>query len=182
MKKLKFRKTLRSLHRDLGYFFVGLSLIYGISGIILNYKVQEKDPAYKEYIVHQTIKQDLSPQELKALWQQEFGDDAPLNRIIPQEDRYRLFLKGGVGYYDPTDGEIYFTVYKEKRFVKFINVIHYNTGKKFTWLGNVFAGSLIFFAITGSIMLKGKRGFLKRGVWIMVVGVLVPIIWYLIVM
>ncbi len=182
MKKLKFRKYLRILHRDLGYFFVGLTIIYGVSGIILNYKAHEEDPAYKEYAVSENIQANLSPAALEEYWQRSYENDASLNRIIPVGDVYRIYVKGGIGQYNPMNGAISYTIYKEKKFVKFINVIHYNTGKKFTWLANIFAGSLMFFALSGLIMLKGKNGFLRRGIWFMIIGLAVPVIWYFIVM
>ena len=43
MKKL--RKWSRILHRDIGYFFIGTTLIYGLSGIALNH-INDWNPNY----------------------------------------------------------------------------------------------------------------------------------------
>ena len=34
---MSIRKWIRVIHRDMGYIFFGMSLIYGISGIALNH-------------------------------------------------------------------------------------------------------------------------------------------------
>ena len=44
MKKL--RKWSRILHRDIGYFFIGTTIIYGLSGIALNH-MNDWNPNYK---------------------------------------------------------------------------------------------------------------------------------------
>ncbi len=177
-KKNKIRKTLRNWHRDLGYFFIGLTLIYGVSGIILNLKDAEKDPAYKEIRFSEKIQGNLMPDELKEIWSLQIESEFKLNRIIPANNSYKLFLNSGTGYYIPATGELSFTTYKKRNLVKFINNIHYNSGKRFTWLVNIFAVCLIFLAISGGIILKGKYGFKKRGWWLILAGLAVPVIWY----
>ena len=37
---------LRVIHRDLGFLMVGLCLVYGVSGFLLNH-MDGKDPAFK---------------------------------------------------------------------------------------------------------------------------------------
>ena len=179
IQKNKFRRKLRILHRDLGYLFIGLTVIYSISGIILNLKDSEKDPAYKETRLKEQITLNLMPDELKTIWKKEYSEFIELNRIVPDNDQFRLYLKGGVGSYNPATGEISFVVYKKRPLVKFINDIHVNSGKRFTWLGNIFGVIFIFLAISGAIMLKGKKSFAKRGWWLMAIGVIIPVFWYL---
>ena len=43
---MKMRKMLRVLHRDIGYFITGITLIYAFSGIILNH-VNDFNPDYR---------------------------------------------------------------------------------------------------------------------------------------
>ncbi len=42
---MNIRKTLRWLHRDFGYFVVGITFIYTISGIAMNHR-QDWNPHY----------------------------------------------------------------------------------------------------------------------------------------
>ncbi|HBH48929.1 MAG TPA: peptidase [Bacteroidales bacterium] len=174
-----FRKVLRILHRDLGYIFIGLTIIYGISGIILNLKDTEKDPAYKEIRFEGQLEINLTPEEIHAIWEHEFENVVDLNRVVPVNNQYRLFLIGGLGSYHPGTGNISFVVYKKRPVVKFMNDIHLNSGKRFTWLGNIYGVIFIFFALSGAIMLKGKKGFAKRGWWLISIGILIPVVWYI---
>ena len=45
MVKIKWRKWNRAIHRDFGYFFFGMSVIYGLSGIALNH-MRDFNPSY----------------------------------------------------------------------------------------------------------------------------------------
>lgn len=178
-RKQSFRTILRSLHRDLGYLFVGLTIIYGISGIILNGKETGKDPAFREITVIKNLSQHLSPKELTAVFNQEITGTPPLQQIIKRQNSYRVYLQGGVGEYMPDSGLLELTIYKEKKLVRIINNIHNNSGKRFTSMANVYAVGLLFLAISGTIMLKGKKGFLKRGIWFVLIGLIIPILMYL---
>ncbi len=170
----------RNLHRDIGYLFIGLILIYAVSGIILNMKKNEKDPAYKEISYKESVKKDLMPNDLKKVWSENFEAITTLNRVVPSKDYYRIFLNGGVGTYQPLTGEIQFTIYKKRPLVKAINNIHTNAGKRFTWLANIFGVCMIFLALSGPVMLRGKYGFRRRGWWLISIGLVVPVIIYMI--
>ena len=174
----KFRKLLRPLHRDIGYLFVGLTCIYAISGILLNTKTEGRDPAYREIIIEDNIQPYLTPKELGNAWRELNTESPALNRAIPYKNIYRLYFKGGIGEYNPQDGKIICTTYKEIKAVKVINDIHYNSGKRFTWMANLFAVCLIFLAISGTFIVKGKKGFKKRGVWFVLAGLVIPIVLY----
>ncbi|MFA8434683.1 MAG: PepSY-associated TM helix domain-containing protein [Marinifilaceae bacterium] len=175
---IKWRISLRSLHRDLGYFFVGLTCIYAVSGLYLNMKKEGEDPAYSENVIKCDIQSNLTAKELKSSWQSLIPQAPELTRIIPYNNILRLYVKGGLGDYYPETGLLNLTVFKEKKLVKFINTIHYNQGKRFSWLANFFAISLVFFAVSGLFLVKGRMGFRKRGVWLMIGGILVPLVLY----
>ena len=44
-------------------------------------------------------------------------------------------------------------------------------------MGDFFAFSLVFFAISGLFMIKGKNGIAGRGKWYLLIGILIPIIY-----
>src|SRR5882724_7953122 len=46
-KKLNFRPWLRALHRDIGYFAVGLTIVYAISGLAVNH-LKDWDPNFSQ--------------------------------------------------------------------------------------------------------------------------------------
>ncbi|HRZ78208.1 MAG TPA: peptidase, partial [Bacteroidales bacterium] len=43
--EFKWRKWNRAIHRDVGYFFFAMSIVYGISGIALNH-LGDWNPSY----------------------------------------------------------------------------------------------------------------------------------------
>lgn len=172
----KFNKGIRSLHRDLGYLFIGLTLIYAFSGILLVLKRGEQDPSYREIVWKKTAKAHLTPDELKLYWEHNITDLPKLTRVIPGKEIYNVYVNGGLGEYHPYDGNILVKTFEKIPVFKFVNDVHYNSGKRFTVLAVIYAIVLIFFAISGAIMVKGKNGFKRRGVWLMMIGFIIPVL------
>ncbi|HPR33941.1 MAG TPA: hypothetical protein PLK12_17695, partial [Prolixibacteraceae bacterium] len=114
--KPNIRKWLRIIHRDLGYFTLGITLVYAFSGIILNHKKNSQDPAYKTLSFEQTIERSLKPSEVDSLFALLFPS-YELKKILPENNRYSLFLKGGLGWYEPESGRLWLEVYRRKPFV-----------------------------------------------------------------
>lgn len=176
--KKNARKWLRYIHRDLGYFFVGITLIYAISGIVLNHKKNDEDPAYKTEYRNLKLAFNLSPNQLTTYWNDNLFD-YPLNRIIPDGDRYNVYLKGGLGTYDPMNGELKFEIYQKKQWVYFINKLHYNSKKGWVLMADFFAIAMIIFALSGIFLVPGKKGITGRGKWLIIIGVIVPFLYFL---
>lgn len=172
----KIRKWLRILHRDLGYFAVGITLVYSVSGIILNHKKQGVDPAFKTLFESTVISENLSVEELKQYWKTEI-QNTKINKVVQVKDYYKLYLDGGMGDYTPGTGELNYETYQKRDLVFFINKLHLN--QKSYWLGiaDFSAIVLIFLAISGLIMITGKNGFKRRGVWFMIAGFLLVIVY-----
>lgn len=177
LNKGKWIKWLRLLHRDLGYFFVGISLVYAISGILLTHR-GNNDPAYSIKAFNDNFPAHLSPQQIKTQWDSE-NKEVKLNKTLHEGGNIRLFLKGGQGSYNPQTGEVYYEVYKKRPLVEFINKLHYNQKTGWKYFADFFAISLIFFAVSGLFLVQGKNGFRRRGIWIMLAGMAVLLIFYL---
>lgn len=172
------RKWLRLIHRDLGYFFVGITIIYAVSGIILNHKTHDEDPAYR--IVHENyrLQSNLSPKELKSYWVANLSE-YQLNRIIPGSNGFNLYLKGGLGSYNLESGELTFEVYEKKQWVYFMNKLHYNSKKGWTFMADLFAVAMLIFALSGMFMVPGRKGIAGRGKWLIAIGFLIPFLFFL---
>ncbi len=176
--KKNLRKWLRYTHRDLGYFFVGITLIYAISGIILNHKSHGEDPAYKTEHLDYQLQPNLKPEQVKAYWHDNLTDYS-LNRIIPEGSTYNLYLKGGLGTYNPISGELKFEVYQKKALVYFMNKLHYNSKKGWTLMADIFAIAMIIFALSGIFLVPGKKGITGRGKWLVAAGIILPFLFFL---
>lgn len=168
------RKWLRIIHRDLGYVMVGITIIYGISGYVLNH-MDGKDPAYETIEGTAILPAGLSTIQLEEAWV--LKSNLPvLKRILPIDgEHYRLMLDGGIGVYQSSDGEVVYEQHRKKPFVYFINKLHYNKVGGWTIMGDIFAFTLIFFALSGLFMVKGSKGLGGRGKWYLLIGLAIPI-------
>ncbi|MFA9388626.1 MAG: PepSY-associated TM helix domain-containing protein [Prolixibacteraceae bacterium] len=170
------RKWLRLLHRDLGYFFAGITLVYAISGIILNHKENRKDPAFKTIQVQQQFDKMLTVSNFEAKFADAFNNYT-LTKLIPADQHYQLFIKGGLGDYNLETGQISFEIYQKKPLVFFMNKLHYNQKKYWTAVADIFAGALIFFVLSGLLMVRGKNSLIQRGKWYVIAGFILLLVY-----
>lgn len=175
-----YKYWLRLIHRNLGFFMVGICFIYGISGFLLNH-MDGKDPAYSVQEKSVSLGENLQTKDVIALW----GDEKnlpKLNKILEIDNQhYRLLFSGGVGVYDTKTGTVEYEIYTQRKFVYWINKLHYNKVKGWTIMADLFAISLIFFAISGVFMVSRKNGLLGTGKYYIILGLFVPIIYIVLV-
>lgn len=172
-------RWLRAIHRDLGYVVVGLCLVYGISGILLNH-MGETDPAYKSAFHTIELPAGLDREALAAAWDGAGGDLPALRRVMPIDERHtRLMLDGGVGVYDTADGRLDYEVHRKRPLVYWINKLHYSKVKGWSVMADLFAVSLLFLALSGLFMVRGRKGLAGRGKWYLVAGLLIPVVYIL---
>lgn len=172
--KNKTVRWLRIIHRDLGYLMVGICLVYGVSGMLLNH-MHGKDPAYKttEHIL--AFPSGMDRESLAREWNAKEGLPSLKNAMSIDENHVRLMLDGGIGVYNSVDGRVDYEVHKKNHFVYWINKLHYNKVHGWSIMANIFAVSLIFFALSGLFMVRGKKGISGRGKWFLLIGLLIPI-------
>lgn len=170
-------KWLRVIHRDLGFLMVGVSIIYGVSGFIVN-NMKDTDPAFKTIQESLVIEQNLMHSELPAHFE-ECG--LPTIKRVAQidEEHSRVMLEGGVGVYNSATGELVYEQHKKRPVVYWFNRLHYNRVKGWNFMGNLFAVSLVFFALSGVFMVRGKVGVMGRGKWYLIIGLLIPLLYVL---
>ena len=186
--KMKFiRKWSRFLHRDIGYFFIGTSIIYGLSGIALNH-MADWNPSYSVDTKEFTTTIDLSKSDevlnnIYSLLDDVDDRDNYKKHYYPDEDVLKIFLSGGsTVIVDLETGDV-FAEYLRKRIVFYeVNFLHYNPSKWWMWFSDIFAGALIFLAITSLFMVKGKKGIVGRGGIYMTLGIIIPILFLIFLM
>ncbi|MDR2466002.1 MAG: PepSY-associated TM helix domain-containing protein [Prevotellaceae bacterium] len=176
---MKFTRLLRIVHRDLGFAVVGVSLVYGISGIYLNH-LDGKDPAYRTEERSLQLSAGLDEKQLADAWNAD-AELPPLKRVFRiDEDHFRLMLDGGVAVYNSADGRADYERHTRREFVYWINRLHYNKVKGWSPVADFFAGSVLFLAVSGMFIVRGKAGLAGRGKWYLLGGLLVPVLWVLI--
>jgi len=172
---MNFSRSLRIIHRDLGFFVVGMTLVYAISGIILNH-LGGSDPAFHTEKKTIQLPANLTETELSTAWHADQNLPS-LKRIMRMdESRSRLFLEGGIGVYNSSDGSLYYEKHTKRVLIHWINRLHYNKVKGWSPVADFFAGSLILLAVTGLFIVKGKRGLAGSGKWYLIIGILIPVL------
>jgi hypothetical protein len=175
---MKIRYWLRVVHRDLGFLVVGISLVYGISGIYLNH-LDGRDPAFRTEEGSLQLSSDLTLSELEAAWN-ERDDLPPLKKILRIDETHsRLMLDGGIGVYNSADGRIDYERHTKRIFVYWINRLHYSKVKHWSPVADFYAVSLIFLAVSGVVIVRGKRGLAGVGKWYLIAGLLAPVVYVL---
>jgi hypothetical protein len=174
----KLRKWLRIIHRDLGFLMVGLCLVYGVSGVLLNH-INGKDPAYKTETRTITFANGLFKDDIINRWNREKNLPELKKVLEKDETRFTLMLDGGLGEYNLQTGEVNYTHYTKRQFIYWINKLHYNRVKGWYVMADIFAVALIFFAVSGIFMISGKKGIGGSGKWWLIAGLLIPVIYLL---
>lgn len=177
-----WRRWNNILHRDIGYLSVAMIVIYGISGLAVNH-VADWNPSYAKHreVLNVAPFSAESQEEIIAEAMEKLAlDDEPLNFFRPDPSTAQLFYQGLTYSIDLPTG----TVLKEStppRIVLYeMNQLHLNTMKGvWTYIADLFAVALIFVGITGMFVLKGSTGLGGRGKWLVGIGVLLPVLYWI---
>lgn len=177
-------KTLRrwnnALHRDIGYLSVGLTIIYALSGIILNH-FKSGDFVHPDYSKTYTECKVHLPQNgiadkayaLSVLKTQ--GEENSFKSFISGPSYVQIFFTNGNMYVDLNDGSASVEKKSPRYIIREFNALHYNNIKKFfTWFSDLYAAGLIVLAITGLFILRGRNGIIGRGAWLTAAGIIIP--------
>lgn len=164
--KRSFNYYMRLLHRDIGFFLIGLTIIYCISGIVLIYR--DTDLLRHEKLIEKKLSPNLDECELgKALWKRDF-------KIIKSEGQQVYFQNGT---YNKATGIV---KHKEKELPSFINSLnrlHKSPSKNLVhWITTLYGILLLFLAISSFWMFKPKTKQFRRGILLASAGVLAALV------
>ncbi|MDP2089151.1 MAG: PepSY-associated TM helix domain-containing protein [Flavobacteriaceae bacterium] len=181
---MHWRRLLKVLHRDIGYLAVGLTIIYAVSGVAVNH-ISDWNPNYR--IEKTTLKLDSIPYQLSKDEMVNFIlntlniTDEVKNSFRPSPNELEIFLEGKTIHVNYQTKEATIEKVNPRFLIKETNDLHLNKVKgAWTYIADVFSVSLIFLAISGLFLLKGKNGITGRGAWLTVIGFAIPIIYLLI--
>ncbi len=180
-----FRKVCRFLHREFGYFAVGLTLVYAISGIAVNH-VHHWNPSYEHSAATSQI-EPLEPADgadtqaiTEAVLARLALDEPIKNTWRPSPERLEVFVEGATIEVDLASGTVVRRGFSERPLLFDLNFMHLNAGKGFwTVVADFYAGLLILLAITGIFIVRGKKGLVGRGGLWMGLGIVFPIVYIL---
>ena len=183
-----FRRVCRWLHRELGFFAVGLTLVYAISGIAVNH-VRHWDPNYSRSTETFRIEPPgIGPTtEVGSTVLARLALDEPVKNIWRAEEGVlRVFVEGAELDVDLVTGDVVRHGFARRPLLNDANFLHLNSPRQtaktvWTWIADAYCVVLIVLAISGIFLVRGKKGLIGRGgVW-MVLGILLPIVFLVIV-
>ena len=175
----KWRKWNRVIHRDFGYFFLGMTLIYALSGIAINH-MKDWNPNYvvvTEEIAIEPLADKPDKVAIKKLLEAYDEDENYKNHYYPSDDVLKIFIKDGTVFIDLNTGEGLLETTRRRPILREVNYLHYNPIKYWTWYSDIFSGALILLGITGILIPRGSKGITKRGAWLTVLGFVIPLIY-----
>ncbi|WP_319480832.1 PepSY-associated TM helix domain-containing protein [uncultured Draconibacterium sp.] len=177
---MNIRKLLRILHRDFGYFIVAMTIVYAVSGIYLNHR-HDFNPDYRILITDFT--HDLKPQqsytddEIQQIVESVQPDVVYKKYYTDKDGDIKVFIANGEVIIYPGSGEGRMRYLQRRPLVFSMNKLHRATmGTVWKWVSDTMAVILLFVAVSGLFILKGKRGLRRWGWWITVAGFIVPLI------
>lgn len=173
----RWRAWLRALHRDIGYLAVGFTVLYAVSGIAMNH-IDDWDPNF--HASERTLK--IAPIGADA------SNDVAVARLGAAtgvagkpEDVYRAGDEIRVRYADGIKvtaiGETATVqIRRDRFFFRVADWLHATRGKQaWKYIADAYAVLLLYLAISGIFMIKGKLGLRWRGTILMAAGLLAPV-------
>jgi hypothetical protein len=181
---MNWRKLIIATHRDVGYFFAGLTVIYAISGIAVNH-IDDWNPSY---VISSEVRSvgelpDGEPRSIatEVLARLDIGETPEsVVRMTPKE--LRIFLDQRTLVVALPTGEV--VDERSRRRIAFFeaNYLHLNHGKGFwTWFADLYAVGLVVLACTGIFIITGKKGLGGRGRWLLIAGLAIPLVYLVLV-
>jgi uncharacterized protein len=175
--KKRWRAWLRAFHRDFGYLAIGFTVIYAVSGIAQNHIEDWGDVSYKTFESTRTI--DAIPDDVpdpvaikKIASLVDFGTPTATFRA---GDEIRLEYANGskvtaIGTQVTIQGR------SRRAFIGAANWLHTARQRKgWKYVADIYAVLLLYLAISGIFMIKGKLGLKGRGAILISIGVAVPV-------
>jgi len=152
---------MRLLHRDIGFFVIGLTIIYSVSGILLIYRDTN-------FLKHKTsVEKQLSP-NMEA---------SQLGKVLHLRDFKVLKNEGEIVYfqngtYNKVTGFVEYSKVELPAVLNKLTSLHKASSKNLKHLvSTIFGILLLFLAISSFWMFKTKTKLLRRGICIAGLGV-----------
>ena len=199
---MKWRRLLYVLHRDIGFLAFGLTLVYMVSGIAVNHRhhwdynysidFSEREiggPAALLGIAvgdqpAGTLARDRQDDLVAAVGQATGRAEPPRKVIWRGRDRLSLFFGDkdfDIVDYLPEQGKVEITSKRPRFLVRDFNRLHLNELRtKWTYFGDLYAVALLFLAVSGIVMVKGKRGLRGTGGIYTALGIAIPILFLIV--
>jgi hypothetical protein len=181
-RRFSARATLRGLHRDAGYLVVGLTFVYALSGIAVNH-VADRDPSFDNYERTHQLAAPLTGSDAEISRRVLDGleiHDLPRDVYRSTDDTLDITFDKRTLHVTLSKGSVLDQGQEPRFFLRAANYLHLNRGKKaWTYVADTYAVVLLFLAVSGLFMIKGRQGLFGRGLLLVSLGAAVPIAYVL---
>jgi uncharacterized protein len=173
--------TSRNIHRDLGYFYVGLIIAFSISGIFLNHRQSWHPSKYKTEIkpitvVLPTDKSALND-ELAVNLAKNNGVDDVIRRSRVNGDHFEASFEHHDLKIELASGKGELTSFIKVPVLSQMTKLHQDTSQWWIYYSDVFGLAMLIIAITGMLMIpQGRLSFKERGWKLALAGLIFPLI------
>jgi hypothetical protein len=156
-----------------------MTIVYALSGIYLNHR-HDFNPDYKIFLTE--FQTDITPQTniteavvKKALTQQQ-RDIVYKKHYVNSEGLIKIFIENGDAVINPETGQASMSYLQRRPIIFEMNKLHKaSIGTLWKWVSDAMAVILLFVAVSGLFLLKGKRGLKRWGWWWTIAGIIVPL-------
>jgi hypothetical protein len=178
----RWRAWLRAIHRDVGYLAVGLTFVYALSGIAINH-IEDWNPNFVTGQRTHHLEGPLPKGEAEAtrevLRQLDIDATPSIDDFYMASDtELEITLNRRTLLVNTAALTVVDRYEKPRFFLRVANWLHYNRGKAaWTYIADGYAAFLLFLAVSGAFMLKGRRGLIGRGGVLIAMGIAVPVVY-----
>jgi hypothetical protein len=168
----KMRKLMRNLHNNIGYFIVGLIIIYSLSGVVQTYR----DTSFlKHEVAHEkTIEKGLVADSATQVAKIGKAANQKELKIIKSEGTVLYFKDGS---YDASTGLVKYTSKELYNWIKLFTELHKSNSKGVIHYFTIaFAIALFFMSVSAFWMFKPGTKAFSSGVILTVLGIIASII------
>ncbi|HEX2686288.1 MAG TPA: PepSY-associated TM helix domain-containing protein [Kofleriaceae bacterium] len=175
--KKRWRAWLRAIHRDIGYLAVGFTVIYALSGIAMNH-IDDWDPNFHASEITRTITpipDELSDADAASRIALAAGLSGKIEDTYRAGDEVRLTYANGSKVTAIGDA-ITIQSRRDRLFFRVADWLHATRGKQaWKFIADLYAALLLYLAISGIFMIKGRLGLRWRGASLIALGLAAPI-------
>lgn len=176
MKKINFR----NLHRDLGYFYIGLIVSFAFSGLMMNHRDAWHPEKYtsetKAIEVRLPAESEINDKFAEDLGKK-LGIDDKFRRQMTKKGNFKMSFENHDVEIDMKTGKGEIVSFIKTPIISQSMKLHKNDSDFWIYYSDIFALSLITIALTGTIMIKaGKFSWKNRGWKLAVAGVVFPLL------
>lgn len=177
-KKVRWRPWVRAIHRDIGYFIIGLTIIYALSGLAVNH-IADWNPSFRQIERTHQVEGPFSDDEQEAAKQvlEKLGvSETPTEIYRVDDTQIDILFEERTYHLDTAKSEVLEEGQEPRFFFRLANWLHLNRGKKaWTIFADGYAIFLLFLAISGLFMIPGRKGLFGRGAVITLLGAAIPV-------